>query len=71
MPSLELLEVLVAQQQEQLAPDFETLAAVALHNVDLQAGGRDGEASEEKETKLLTEQAERFFADLWVVPGEK
>lgn len=70
LPGLELVQLLVEQQEAQLAPDFETLAAVALHNVHLQPGGRDGSLDGEAEKKYLTEQAEQFFADLWTVPEE-
>lgn len=70
LPGLELVQLLIEQQEDQLAPDFETLAAVALHNVHLQPGGRDGSVDGEAEKKYLTEQAERFFADLWTVPEE-
>lgn len=70
LPALELLQVLIQQQEETLAPDFETLAGVALHNVDLQSGARDGSVDGEAERRYLTEQADKFFADLWVLPEE-
>lgn len=63
---LEFLETLVVHQDEVLAPQFETLAAIALHNVDLQQGGQNGVL--ETERTRITEQAHRLFEDLWTIP---
>nr|BDD69325.1 uncharacterized transcriptional regulatory protein [Verruciconidia persicina] len=71
IPALELLQELLAPQNEELAPEFETLAAIALHNVDLQtAKGREASVDGEEERRHLTEMADRYFTDLWAVPED-
>ena len=71
IPALELLQELLSPQNEELASEFETLAAVALHNVDLQtASGREASVDGEEERRHLTEMADRYFTDLWAVPED-
>jgi hypothetical protein len=72
IPALELLQELLAPQHKELAPEFETLAGIALHNVDLQAAANARRASVdgEEERRHLTEMADRYFTDLWVVPED-
>lgn len=56
LPGLELVEMLLESQRDELAPEFERLAAMALENGTVPAEG---------DAKDLTRGADRFFSGLW------
>lgn len=66
LPGLELLEQLLEPQHQELAPQFEKLAAMALENVRVQHMDDQGVTSESNLT-YLTHEADRFFSGLWEV----
>lgn len=67
VPSLDLINELVSEQNARLAEGFETLAAMAVHDV-VPAINDPGTATSKARRWYLAGQAESYFNDLWTLP---